>query len=210
MRQTWNGQVENQIIDVLLELLRTAQSDRMREICLGILGNLACHAKPEKIMVETEGFVSMVVKQLFVNDAPSLSEACRLLSAGLHSEAVSAWVMALKGEEVMERILWMVANTMNSQLLEKSTELLLAMVDSRIDAASGFLPTLLRLGLLDLLTDLLACEVTAINEGTSSCGYEIFLACHRHRKVFLFEARAFLYFMTIRVQSMCFLTQLAH
>jgi hypothetical protein len=30
MRQTWNGQVENQIIDVLLELLRTAQSDRMR------------------------------------------------------------------------------------------------------------------------------------------------------------------------------------
>jgi hypothetical protein len=119
MRQTWNGQVENQIIDVLLELLRTAQSDRMREICLGILGNLACHAKPEKIMVETEGFVAMVVKQLFVNDAPSLSEACRLLSAGLHSEVVSAWVMALKGEEVMERILWMVANTMNSQLLEK-------------------------------------------------------------------------------------------
>jgi hypothetical protein len=80
MRQTWNGQVENQIIDVLLELLRTAQSDRMREISLGILGNLACHAKPEKIMVETEGFVSMVVKQLFVNDAPSLSEACRCQS----------------------------------------------------------------------------------------------------------------------------------
>ncbi len=44
---------------------------------------------------------------------------CRLLSAGLHSEVVSAWVTALKGEEVMERILWVVANTMNSQLLEK-------------------------------------------------------------------------------------------
>jgi hypothetical protein len=73
--------------------------------------------------------------------------------------------------------------------------LLLAMVDSRIDAASGFLPTLLRLDLLDLLTDLLASEVTAINEGTSSCGYEIFLACHTHRKVCLFEARAFLYFI---------------
>jgi hypothetical protein len=86
----YDFQVENQIIDVLLELLRTAQSDRMREICLGILGNLACHAKPEKIMVETEGFVSMVVKQLFVNDAPSLSEACRCQSWPLVTW-VSCW-----------------------------------------------------------------------------------------------------------------------
>jgi len=28
-------------------------------------------------MVETKGFVSMVLKQFFVNDAPSLSKACR-------------------------------------------------------------------------------------------------------------------------------------
>jgi hypothetical protein len=48
-----------------------------QEIFVGMLRNLACHAKPEKVMVETEGFVSMVVKQFFVNDAPSLSKACR-------------------------------------------------------------------------------------------------------------------------------------
>jgi hypothetical protein len=44
---------------------------------VGTLRNLACHAKPEKVMVETKGFVSMVLKQFFVNDAPSLSKACR-------------------------------------------------------------------------------------------------------------------------------------
>ncbi len=44
---------------------------------MGMLRNLACPAKPKKVMVEIEGFVSMVVKQFFVNDAPSLSKACR-------------------------------------------------------------------------------------------------------------------------------------
>ncbi len=44
---------------------------------MDMLRNLACHAKPQRVMVETKGFVSMVVKQFFVNDAPSLSKACR-------------------------------------------------------------------------------------------------------------------------------------
>jgi hypothetical protein len=96
-------------------------------------------------------------------------------------------------------------------LLElQNTELLLAIVDSLIDAAAGFLPTLLHLGLLDLLTDLLACEVTAIQEGTSSYEYEIFLAFRTLRKICLVEAWAFLYVMIIRVQAMCLLSQLGH
>jgi hypothetical protein len=44
---------------------------------VGMLRNLACRAKPERVMVETKGFVLMVVKQFFVNGAPSLSKACR-------------------------------------------------------------------------------------------------------------------------------------
>jgi len=42
-----------------------------------------------------------------------------LLSAGLHSDAASAWINALQQEEALERIMWIVANTMNSQLREK-------------------------------------------------------------------------------------------
>lgn len=53
----------------------------------------------------------------------------------------------------------------------QSTELLLAMVDSRREAVLALLPPLMRLGLQELLTDLLECETTAINEGSSSYGY---------------------------------------
>eukprot|EP01018_Ginkgo_biloba_P039483 Gb_26867 [translate_table: standard] len=162
--------VENHLLDVLLTMLSVSISDRMREICLGIMGNLACHAVPERAMVGKNGLVQMVVQQLFLDDFPSLSETCRLLSAGLHSEEAVSWAEALEPELILQRIMWVAANTMNSQLLEKSTELLLAMVDSRKEAALTLLPPLVHLGLPELLTDLLTCEITAITEGTPAHG----------------------------------------
>ncbi|KAJ7567886.1 hypothetical protein O6H91_01G011100 [Diphasiastrum complanatum] len=162
--------VENHILEVLIGILHIPQSDRMREICLGIFGNLACHAESEKAMVGTEGLLSMVVQQLFVADAPSLIETCRLLSACLHSNEAVQWEVAMQSDEILQRIMWITSNTMNSQLLEKSTELLLAMVDSSKEETSTLLTPLLRLGLPDLLTDLIACEAAAISEGTSTRG----------------------------------------
>ncbi|GLJ12011.1 hypothetical protein SUGI_0181970 [Cryptomeria japonica] len=162
--------VENHVLDVLVAMLRISVPDRMREICLGIMGNLACHAVPERAMVTTNGLVQIVVQQLFLNDSPSLSEICRLLSAGLHSEEAISWAEALEPEQILQRIMWIAANTMNSHLLEKSTELLLAMVDSPKEASTSLIPPLVRLGLPELLTDLLTCEITAITEGTPAHG----------------------------------------
>ncbi|CAM6126736.1 unnamed protein product [Calypogeia fissa] len=162
--------VEHHILDVLLAFLSVPHSDRMREICLGVFGNLACHPGPVKAMVATYGLVETIVRQLFVDNIPSLTETCRLLSAGLHSEVTVAWVESIKPDNVLERIMWMAVNTLDSQLLEKCTELILAMVDSRRDAAFVLLPSLLRLGLPGLLTDLSDCELTSIHEGTSTRG----------------------------------------
>lgn len=162
--------VENHLLDVLLAMLSVLIPDRMREICLGIMGNLACHAVLERAMVATIGLVQMVVQQLFFEDSPTLSETCRLLSAGLRSGEVVSWGEALQPEQVLQRILWVAVNTMNSQLLEKSTELLLAMVDSHKEETSSLLPSLMHLGLPEVLTDLLTCEITAISEGTPAHG----------------------------------------
>lgn len=117
--------VENRILDVLLAILGVPHSDRIREICLGIMGNLACHAMPVKAIVQTSGLPKEIVQSLFVDDAPSLSEACRLLSASLHSEEVDSWVKAIDSREVLERVMWITANTMNCLLLEKTMTFLL-------------------------------------------------------------------------------------
>jgi len=155
---------------VLWDLAANPDHAKFMEICLGIMGNLACHAVLERAMVATIGLVQMVVQQLFFEDSPTLSETCRLLSAGLRSGEVVSWGEALQPEQVLQRILWVAANTMNSQLLEKSTELLLALVDSHKEETSSLLPSLMHLGLPEVLTDLLTCEITAISEGTPSHG----------------------------------------
>lgn len=162
--------VKNHVLDVLLAILGAPHSDRLREVCLGILGNLACHAKPVKAIVQTTGLPNEIIRSLFVDDAPSLSEACRLLSASLHSDQVDSWVKAIDSREILERVMWIAANTMNSLLLEKSTELLLAMVDCQGSTASVLLSSLVCLGLPSVLTDLLASEVSAFDEGTCSHG----------------------------------------
>eukprot|EP00250_Pteridium_aquilinum_P007964 c17561_g1_i1 orf=219-1892(+) len=162
--------VNNHILDVLLAILSVPHSDRLREICLGITGNLACHAEPVKAIVQTSGLPTKIVQSLLVDDAPSLSEACRLLSASLHSEEVDSWIKAIDSREILERVMWIAANTMNSLLLEKSTELLLAMVDCQGSTSSVLLSSLVHLGLPAVLTDLLASEISALNEGTCSHG----------------------------------------
>lgn len=48
-----------------------------QEICLGILGNLACHKFPQKAMVEIKGLIPSIVRQIFEQDPPSITEACR-------------------------------------------------------------------------------------------------------------------------------------
>lgn len=162
--------VENHLLDVLLAMLSVRIPDRMREICLGIMGNLACHVVPERAMVAKNGLVQMVVQQLFFEDSACLSETCRLLSAGLRSGEAVSWEEALQPEQVLQRIMWIAANTMNSQLLEKSAELLLAMVESHKEETSSLLSSLMHLGLPEVLTDLLTCEVTAISEGAPPHG----------------------------------------
>ena len=143
-----------------------------QEICLGILGNLACHPCPLSAMeaLQEGALVRSVVHHLFSNHPPVLIEACRTLSAGLHGEGAVRWVGALDTEEVVGRVMWMAANTQQPTLLEKSTELLLAMVDGPRTAPSSLLPVLLRLGFVELLTDLLASQVQAVQEGTSAQG----------------------------------------
>ena len=43
----------------------------------------------------------------------------RLLSASLHSGEVDSWVKVIDSRDVLQRVMWIAANTMNLQLLEK-------------------------------------------------------------------------------------------
>lgn len=156
--------VQNLLLEVLLENLMVSQSVRIKEISLGIIGNLACHEVPMKHIISAKGLLEMILDQLFVDDPPCLCEAFRLLSLGLQGDGRVTWAKALQSEQILSRLLWVSENTLNPQLLEKSLCLILAIIEIKLEVAPTLLATVMKLGLSDLLINLLSFEMSKLTK----------------------------------------------
>ncbi|KAI7743365.1 hypothetical protein M8C21_003548 [Ambrosia artemisiifolia] len=178
--------VQNLVLEVILATLMVSQSPRVTEISLGIIGNLACHEVSRKQIVNVKGLVEVIVDQLFVDDTPCLCEEFSwnavaeevaalavevvatiqlqlwLLTLCLQGSEGVTWAHALQPENVLSRILWIVENTLNPQLIEKSVGFLLAISESEDDPRALLLPNLVKLGLPNILINLLAFEISKL------------------------------------------------
>ncbi|KAK6926678.1 hypothetical protein RJ641_008397 [Dillenia turbinata] len=129
--------VQNLVLEVLLKPYVFVQ-----EISLGILGNLACHEVPRKLIASTNGLIGIIVDQLFIDDTPCPSEPCRLPVGILL---------------VFDTIL-LVQYIFKSM----SAALFLAILDNQQEVMSILLPTLMKLGLPKLLISLLESEISKL------------------------------------------------
>ncbi|GAB4824780.1 hypothetical protein Ancab_007646 [Ancistrocladus abbreviatus] len=111
--------VENLVLEVLLANLMTSHSVRVKEISLGIIGNIACHEVLMKQIISTSGLMETVIDQVFLDDTPCLCETCRLLTLGLRGPEFVTWARALHSDNILSRILWIAENTLNAPLVEK-------------------------------------------------------------------------------------------
>ncbi|KAM3294837.1 hypothetical protein ACQJBY_037609 [Aegilops geniculata] len=150
--------INNLVIEVLLENLRTANSSRVKELCLGIMGNLVCHESLVAAVSLKKGLIATVVEQLFLDDVKCLSETFRLLAAILRSSAYVSWAQALLPDEILSRILRIVGKTDNATLLEKIIDFLSTVIDNR-DVIAMLIQPLLKLGLVDRVIGLLTTEL---------------------------------------------------
>ncbi|KAL5709667.1 hypothetical protein ACHQM5_020330 [Ranunculus cassubicifolius] len=165
--------VENLILEVLLATLTVSKSVRVTEIGLGILANIACHEVLGNHLVSTPGLIDIAVEKLFLDDSLCLCEAFRLFTLGLQGSDSVVWAKTLHSEHILSRILWIAENTLNPQLLEKSTGLLLAVVESQQEVSQFLLPQLMPLGLPDLLISLFACEMKHLSGEKTSDRYPV-------------------------------------
>lgn len=150
--------VQNLVLEVLLANLLTSDSVRITEISLGIMGNLACHEVLMDQITSNDKLLETIVDQVFSDDAPCLCEVCRLLTLGLQGCQSVAWARALQLDHVLRRVLWIAENSLNPVLIEKSVGLFIAIMENQ-QVAPILLPTLMILGLPDLLVNLLASEM---------------------------------------------------
>nr|BAF36360.1 hypothetical protein [Ipomoea trifida] len=156
--------VQNLILEVLFSTLVVSKSARITEISLGIIGNLACHELSRKKITSTNGLIGAVMEQLFLDDTPCLCEACRVVTLCLQGDESVLWAEALQSENILCRILWIMENTLNPNLLEKSVGLLLATLQSKQEVAVILQPPLMKLGLPCLMVDLLSFEMGKLRE----------------------------------------------
>ena len=49
----------------------------LQEVCLGIMANIACHSGQAAAMAGEPNLIPSVIAQLFQDDPPTLTEACR-------------------------------------------------------------------------------------------------------------------------------------
>ncbi|CAA7027723.1 unnamed protein product [Microthlaspi erraticum] len=154
--------VENLILQVLHANLMVSKSTRIREICIGIIGNLACHEGLLKHIESTAGLVNILVGQLFLDDTQCLSEVCRILTTGLYGAGFTFWAECLQSDDILRRILWIAENTLNPHLSEKSVGLLLGIIEGQQEVGQLLIPPLMTLGLTSLLINLLSFEMSKL------------------------------------------------
>ncbi|XP_030522527.2 protein SAAL1 isoform X2 [Rhodamnia argentea] len=164
--------VENLVLDVLLANPTVPQSARVREICLGIIGNLACHEVLMRHIVSTKGLVDAIVDQLFLDDTQCLCEACRFLTLAIQGNESNIWAEALLSDHVIRRLLWIAENTLNPLLIEKCVGLLLTISESQL-VAPILLPPLVDIGLPNILFELLAYEMSQLTSEKSPERYPV-------------------------------------
>ncbi|CAL1404099.1 unnamed protein product [Linum trigynum] len=152
--------VQNLVLEVLSANLIVSQSVRVKEICLGIIGNLGCHELPMMHIVSKEGLMKSIIDQLFLDDTQCLCEVFRIFTSGLKSKECGTWCEALEADHVLSRIMWVAENTLNLQLLEKSVEFLIAVLECREEVSSALIPPFMKLGLSSLLIHLLSTEMS--------------------------------------------------
>uniref|UniRef100_A0ACD6A7T9 Uncharacterized protein n=1 Tax=Avena sativa TaxID=4498 RepID=A0ACD6A7T9_AVESA len=155
--------IDNAVLEVLLENLRVTDSSRVKEVCLGIMGNLACHESLVDAICLEKGLIATVVQQLFLDDVNCLSETFRFLSAILRSTASVSWAEALLPDEILSRILWILGNTANLTLLEKSIDFISTVMDVQ-DMIAMLIQPLLKAGLVDHVIGLLISEIEKSQE----------------------------------------------
>ena len=94
-------------------------SDRLVEISTGILGNLACHDTLKARLLTAPLRGAILKAALWRNNPACLTEVCRLLSSLLYTREADEWLQDVLQVSTLERIAWIMENTMNNGLFER-------------------------------------------------------------------------------------------
>ncbi|CAB1433231.1 unnamed protein product [Pleuronectes platessa] len=111
--------------DILLGMIVKSKCPRLTEICVGILGNMACFPDTCLTLSQNEDLVAVLLLLLADADPPTLLETSRFLLTGLSQKDVcSLWLQRIRQQtSVQSNLCFIMSSSTNKDLLEKVGEL---------------------------------------------------------------------------------------
>ncbi|XP_039609201.1 protein saal1 isoform X1 [Polypterus senegalus] len=117
--------------DILLEVIVKSRCPRLTEICVGILGNIACFPETCQSISRNDDLGEVLLLLLGDSDPPTLLETSRLLLTCLSQPEVSpCWIERIKNQKtVCENICFIMSSSTSVDLLVKVGEVVDKMFD---------------------------------------------------------------------------------
>lgn len=111
--------------DILLGVIAKSRCPRLTEICVGILGNIACFPETCLTLSQNEDLGAVLLLLLGDTDPPTLLETSRLLLTCVSQKDVcSMWLQRIRQQtSVLTNLCFIMCSSTNTDLLEKVGEL---------------------------------------------------------------------------------------
>ncbi|KAM9815039.1 protein saal1 isoform X2 [Syngnathus typhle] len=111
--------------DILLGVIAKSTNPRLTEICVGILGNIACFPDTCLTLSQNEDLGAVLLLLFGDTDPPTLLETSRLILTCLSQKDVtSLWLQRIRQQtSVRANLLFIMSSSTNTDLLEKVGEL---------------------------------------------------------------------------------------
>lgn len=119
-------------VELLSAVIAKSRAPRVTEICVGILGNLACNETVCREMAADANLIQMVLLLLQNPDGLCLVQICRLIYSCLgYEDSKSSWINAIKQQEteILEQIKFILTSSTNVELLKNTGELINILID---------------------------------------------------------------------------------
>uniref|UniRef100_A0A9J8DKD6 Serum amyloid A-like 1 n=1 Tax=Cyprinus carpio carpio TaxID=630221 RepID=A0A9J8DKD6_CYPCA len=129
--------------DILLGVIAKSRSPRLTEICVGILGNMACFHDTCVSLSQNSDLCSVLLLLLGDNDPPTLLETCRLLLTCLSQPDVAPlWLERIRQQPaVCGSLCFIMSSSTNVDLLVKVGELVDKLFDEDEELMKSWVST---------------------------------------------------------------------
>lgn len=111
--------------DILLGVIAKSRCPRLTEICVGILGNIACFPETCLTLSQNEDLSAVLLLIMGDSDPPTLLETSRLLLTCVSQKNVcSLWIERMRQQQSLcSNLCFIMSSSTNTDLLEKVGEL---------------------------------------------------------------------------------------